>query len=700
MKHEKWLSCLTGAGLAFALALAGAGCLVTAFYLQPVSLAAVAIIYGAWALLCAVCFTVRHGVLGLAAGGALLMGCLLREGRTILQIEALIHKISRFYDAAYGVGVVSWSGKDLSEVPVNGALLLIGGIVILLTVWAVCRRKTAFFAVGIGFLPLAACFVVTDTIPDPLYVWLMAASMVLLLLPQAVRKKDSREGLRLTALLLIPVLLASMLLFWCNPRETYWDRLEQVRSKVINWVDALPFVEITPDGNLSIGSDSSGPKEDLRNVGPKALRRTPVMDVIVPKTDFIYLRGQSLDVYSGVGWDASPVSTGEDPYFPSKNMESIGLVTISTRMYHVRRYVPYYADKYILKNGEVENKGDSQEYHYRMLKPVSGGIFTETGSILGQCLKLPDSTRKAAEDILDQVFAGVGRPQGVRQVAQALQNYVQDSARYSLDTPRMPAEETDFAIWFLRRSETGYCVHFATALAVLLRAADIPARYVTGYAFEARGGMKTIVRASDAHAWVEYMDPHTGWTVLDATPEDWTQQDAQTTTPTEVTEPVVTGPTEPTGETVPTETTQPDTEPEETTQATTPNSGAEPGGEQKTNSRWLLTAEVLLWIIGGLTVMIGQYGIRRAVKLRKMRKGHRNRRAMAMWQETKRMARLTGQKLPEDLRALAEKAKFSQHTLTAAELLEFKLWLENANNKLNEKPWITRVIIRLVWAVA
>ena len=276
----------------------------------------VAILCGFLAVLCAACFSVRHGVLGLAAGGALLLGALLREGRTILQIEALIHQISRFYDAAYGVGVVSWSGKDLSEVPVNGALLLIGGIVILLTVWAICHRKTAFFAVGIGFLPLAACFVVTDTIPDPLYVWLMAASMVLLLLPQGVRKKDSREGLRLTAMLLIPVLLASMLLFWCNPKDAYWDRLEQVRGKVMSWVAELPFIELTADGNLTIGNDGSGPEEDLRSIGPKALRRNPVMDVIAPKSDFMYLRGQSLDVYSGIGWDASSVSTGEDPYFP------------------------------------------------------------------------------------------------------------------------------------------------------------------------------------------------------------------------------------------------------------------------------------------------------------------------------------------------------------------------------------------------
>ena len=253
----------------------------------------------------------------------------------------------------------------------------------------------------------------------------------------------------------------------------------------------------------------------------------------------------------------------------------------------------------------------------------------------------------------------------------------------------------------MRDSDTGYCVHFATALTVLLRAADIPARYVTGYAFDAKGGMKTIVRASDAHAWVEYMDPYTGWTVLDATPADWMDQDeTQPTESIDTTQPVVTDPTDSTEETEATETTQPDTEPEATTQATSPDDDEVSGEEEKSGIRWLLAAaEIILWAVGAAAVVIAQYRIRRAHKLRKMRKGHRNKRALAMWQEAKRMARLTGQLLPSDLRKLAEKARFSQHTLTQAELLEFKLWLEQAECALREKPWIVRLAIKLIWAV-
>jgi transglutaminase-like putative cysteine protease len=58
---------------------------------------------------------------------------------------------------------------------------------------------------------------------------------------------------------------------------------------------------------------------------------------------------------------------------------------------------------------------------------------------------------------------------------------------------------------FLFESRRGFCEHYASAFAVLLRAAGIPARIVTGYQggeFNRRGNY-LIVRQSDAHAWVE-----------------------------------------------------------------------------------------------------------------------------------------------------------------------------------------------------
>ena len=98
-----------------------------------------------------------------------------------------------------------------------------------------------------------------------------------------------------------------------------------------------------------------------------------------------------------------------------------------------------------------------------------------------------------------------------------MQSYVSSSARYDLNTPAVPDGE-DFVSWFLHESETGYCVHFATAAAILLRCMDVPARYVTGFSTNVTAGSWTTVTTDDAHAWVEYYVDGLGWYVLDPTP--------------------------------------------------------------------------------------------------------------------------------------------------------------------------------------
>lgn len=49
-----------------------------------------------------------------------------------------------------------------------------------------------------------------------------------------------------------------------------------------------------------------------------------------------------------------------------------------------------------------------------------------------------------------------------------------------MTSPRQPAQE-DFAVYFLTEGKRGWCMHFATAAACMLRALDVPARYVSGY---------------------------------------------------------------------------------------------------------------------------------------------------------------------------------------------------------------------------
>jgi protein-glutamine gamma-glutamyltransferase len=72
---------------------------------------------------------------------------------------------------------------------------------------------------------------------------------------------------------------------------------------------------------------------------------------------------------------------------------------------------------------------------------------------------------------------------------------------------------------FLFGTHEGFCEHYASSFTVLMRAAGIPARVVTGYqgGYWNAIGNYLLVRQSDAHAWSEVWLPHRGWVRLDPT---------------------------------------------------------------------------------------------------------------------------------------------------------------------------------------
>ncbi|WP_410498770.1 DUF3488 and DUF4129 domain-containing transglutaminase family protein [Chitinibacter sp. S2-10] len=70
---------------------------------------------------------------------------------------------------------------------------------------------------------------------------------------------------------------------------------------------------------------------------------------------------------------------------------------------------------------------------------------------------------------------------------------------------------------FLFQSRQGFCEHYASAFAFLMRASGVPARIVTGYQGAAQNGDYWIVRQSDAHAWVEVWLADLGWQRIDPT---------------------------------------------------------------------------------------------------------------------------------------------------------------------------------------
>jgi hypothetical protein len=78
---------------------------------------------------------------------------------------------------------------------------------------------------------------------------------------------------------------------------------------------------------------------------------------------------------------------------------------------------------------------------------------------------------------------------------------------------------------FLFERRKGHCEYFASAMAVMLRVLYIPSRVATGFQSGTYNPMTGwhVIRASDAHSWVEAWIPGRGWTTFDPTPPDDTQ---------------------------------------------------------------------------------------------------------------------------------------------------------------------------------
>ena len=84
------------------------------------------------------------------------------------------------------------------------------------------------------------------------------------------------------------------------------------------------------------------------------------------------------------------------------------------------------------------------------------------------------------------------------------------------------SETADPLAYFLFTRRKGHCEYFASAMAVMLRSLEIPARMATGFQSGVYNPVSDLwlVRASDAHSWVEAWIPGRGWTTFDPTPPD------------------------------------------------------------------------------------------------------------------------------------------------------------------------------------
>jgi transglutaminase-like putative cysteine protease len=134
---------------------------------------------------------------------------------------------------------------------------------------------------------------------------------------------------------------------------------------------------------------------------------------------------------------------------------------------------------------------------------------------VGPYLQLPPTLDRRIPRLAQQI-SGPGSNNYDKAVA--LETYLKTHYAYTLQLLRTPVE--DPLANFLFERKQGHCEYFASSMAVMLRTLHIPSRVVNGFRSDEFNDVtgNYIVRAKNAHSWVEAYFPGYGWITFDPTP--------------------------------------------------------------------------------------------------------------------------------------------------------------------------------------
>jgi hypothetical protein len=302
----------------------------------------------------------------------------------------------------------------------------------------------------------------------------------------------------------------------------------------------LPRITLSVSGREQWRGISTGFSDvvDLGTVGPVNLDNRVVMRVELPQFNHrpafpFYWRGMSFVRWDGRTWEKED---GVEKIQRVKGGVSLQQEVRRTEaIYQIIMLEPLGTDILFCLYPPLEIRGDFSHllvdgggglhlpsppqgrYTYEVNsapKPWGQGYRGSAEKPAGVYLQLPEG-EKAVLALAQEIVVGATSPEEKvhRVISYLLNNYT-----YSLNPKRdghsPPLED------FLLHSREGYCEHFATAAALLLRGVGVPTRLVSGFLQGEWNslGRYVMVRQRDAHTWIETYLPDQGWVPFDPTP--------------------------------------------------------------------------------------------------------------------------------------------------------------------------------------
>lgn len=473
-------------------------------------------------------------------------------------INKLLELYSVYLSVYSNIKFASYIANDATGFFVLVSLILNGFFSFLIS-----RIKSIKIAGLLSIALLVPCFVLVNTLPDLVPLLIIFTVLFALYFSSQTRQLNYAHSGVITAVCAVILAVLITVLAVINPVADY--ERPKWQDNMLNTVQTLTGMK-TYNGSGKISSalaevgNNVSSEVDFSNAGALKQTGTKVMTVVADLNGRIYLKGMSYANYENNKWSVLTDEQANDypqdfqAFIMTANYQERSTVTIDTVNKESIVYTPYYlasindtfspvcdvlvsnSDKATNYSMSVMPYSESELDNFSM--DFSSQVYDYDNFVKSYYLKLPYDTKLAMLKIAEENnLTGVS----TQNIPQAVKQFVSHSASYSLNTQKVP-DGRDVAEWFLNDAETGYCMHFANAAAVMLRALDVPARYVTGYCADVVDG-KAIVTSDNAHAWVEYYDSSIGWIPLDATSSDFevpqATESVQTTTQAQTTSPTV-----------------------------------------------------------------------------------------------------------------------------------------------------------------
>jgi transglutaminase-like putative cysteine protease len=367
-------------------------------------------------------------------------------------------------------------------------------------------RRDALLLIFLGYFLIITNFLYSQTIPTALYmlacVWIITATMIGC---NYSRPQPGSYGqLRTAGLMLAQSAPLMLVLFLFFPRATgpLWRLPQDAQAGVSGLSDSMSPGSIV---NVSL-SDAVAFRVEFKSP--------------IPQSRNMYWRGPVLWDFDGRTWTVPrAVSRGRPKLEPASPAVEY-TVTVEPHNQHwlfaldIPDLVPPRAIA-------------TRDFQLRSLTPVATRVRYDARSFLNyrfggdestptlqRALRLPDKSNPRTAELAGTLRRKFSDDRTlVREVLAMLRN---EKFYYTLSPPSLGVHAVDE---FLFQTRSGFCEHYASAFAVLMRAAGIPARIVTGYQGGEMNpfGKYMIVRQADAHAWTEVWLADEGWVRVDPT---------------------------------------------------------------------------------------------------------------------------------------------------------------------------------------